>query len=63
MTLTSNDRLRSPIWTGQAGSNTRTPSVDVLPNPVAANLLISLGPKGPIRSYDLFAEIVTGGGR
>jgi mono/diheme cytochrome c family protein len=33
----------------------------VLPNPVAANLLISLGPKGPIKSYEEFAKIVTAG--
>ena len=34
---------------------------DVLPNPVAANLLISLGPGGPISSEEMFAQIVLGG--
>ena len=34
---------------------------DVLPNPVAANLLISLGPGGPIDSREKFAEIVSAG--
>jgi mono/diheme cytochrome c family protein len=34
---------------------------DVLPNPVAANLLVSLGPGGPIDSFEKFAEIVSAG--
>jgi mono/diheme cytochrome c family protein len=34
---------------------------DVLPNPVAANLLLSLGPGGPINSEQMFADIVTAG--
>jgi mono/diheme cytochrome c family protein len=34
---------------------------DVLPNPVAANLLLSLGPGGPINSGETFADIVTAG--
>jgi len=34
---------------------------DVLPNPVAANLLISLGAGGPIATPEKFAEIVTAG--
>src|SRR5207237_5478533 len=34
---------------------------DVLPNPVAANLLISLGAGGPISTPEKFAEIVTAG--
>jgi mono/diheme cytochrome c family protein len=34
---------------------------DVLPNPVAANLLISLGPGGPINSEETFAQVVTAG--
>jgi mono/diheme cytochrome c family protein len=34
---------------------------DVLPNPVAANLLISLGPGGPISSGETFAQVVTAG--
>jgi mono/diheme cytochrome c family protein len=34
---------------------------DALPNPVAANLLVSLGPGGPIDSPQKFAEVVTAG--
>jgi mono/diheme cytochrome c family protein len=34
---------------------------DVLPNPVAANLLISLGPEGPINNEAMFEQIVLGG--
>jgi mono/diheme cytochrome c family protein len=34
---------------------------DVLPNPVAANLLVSLGPGGPISSEETFAQVVTAG--
>lgn len=34
---------------------------DVLPNPVAANLLISLGPGGPINSEEMFTQIVIRG--
>jgi mono/diheme cytochrome c family protein len=34
---------------------------DVLPNPVAANLLLSLGPDGPIKSEQMFTDIVTAG--
>jgi mono/diheme cytochrome c family protein len=34
---------------------------DVLPNPVAANLLLSLGPGGPIKSEQMLAEVVTAG--
>jgi mono/diheme cytochrome c family protein len=34
---------------------------DVLPNPVAANLLLSVGPGGPFNSEQMFADIVTAG--
>jgi mono/diheme cytochrome c family protein len=34
---------------------------DVLPNPVAANLLISLGPGGPVDTPEKFSQIVTAG--
>jgi mono/diheme cytochrome c family protein len=34
---------------------------DVLPNPVAANLLTSLGPGGPIDSPEKFAQVVSEG--
>jgi mono/diheme cytochrome c family protein len=34
---------------------------DVLPNPVAANLLISLGPGGPMATPERFAQVVSVG--
>jgi mono/diheme cytochrome c family protein len=34
---------------------------DVLPNPVAANLLLSVGPGGPFNSEQMFADLVTAG--
>jgi mono/diheme cytochrome c family protein len=34
---------------------------DVLGNPVAADLLMRLGPKGPINTEEKFADIVTAG--
>jgi mono/diheme cytochrome c family protein len=34
---------------------------DVLPNPVAANLLISLAPGGPVNNLEKFSGIVTTG--
>jgi mono/diheme cytochrome c family protein len=34
---------------------------DVLGNPVAADLLVLLGPKGPINNEAMFADIVTAG--
>jgi mono/diheme cytochrome c family protein len=34
---------------------------DVLGNPVAADLLMLLGPNGPIKTEEMFADMVTGG--
>lgn len=34
---------------------------DVLPNPVAANLLISLAPGGPVNSKEKFVQVVSEG--
>jgi mono/diheme cytochrome c family protein len=34
---------------------------DALPNPVAANLLLSLGPDGSVKSEQMFTDIVTAG--
>ncbi len=34
---------------------------DALPNPVAANLLVSLGPSGPIDTPEKFLEVVAKG--
>ena len=48
-------------WRQYSVNCARCHGQDVLPNPVAANLLISLGPKGPIKSYEQFADIVTAG--
>ena len=48
-------------WRQYSVNCARCHGQDALPNPVAANLLISVGPKGPFHSYDLFAEVVTGG--
>jgi mono/diheme cytochrome c family protein len=54
-------RLEYEGWRQYSVNCARCHGQDVLPNPVAANLLISLGPKGPIKSYEEFAEIVTAG--
>ena len=48
-------------WRQYSANCARCHGQDVLPNPVAANLLISLGPKGAIKTYEQFAEIVTAG--
>lgn len=48
-------------WRQYSANCARCHGQDLLPNPVAANLLISVGPKGPFRNYELFAGIVTGG--
>jgi mono/diheme cytochrome c family protein len=48
-------------WRQYSVNCARCHGQDALPNPVAANLLISLGPKGPIKSSEQFAEIVTAG--
>lgn len=48
-------------WRQYSVSCARCHGQDVLPNPVAANLLVSLGPKGPIKSSEEFAQIVTVG--
>ena len=55
----------SPIeyegWRQYSANCARCHGQDVLPNPVAANLLISLGPKGPVKTYEQFADIVIAG--
>lgn len=48
-------------WRQYSANCARCHGQDVLPNPVAANLLLSLGPKGRFNSYEKFAEIVTVG--
>ncbi|MEA2723695.1 MAG: cytochrome c [Gemmatimonadales bacterium] len=54
-------RLEYEGWRQYSVNCARCHGQDVLPNPVAANLLLSLGPKGPIKSYEAFADIVTAG--
>ncbi len=48
-------------WRQYSANCARCHGQDVLPNPVAANLLLSLGPGGPIKSEHMFADIVTAG--
>jgi mono/diheme cytochrome c family protein len=48
-------------WRQYSVNCARCHGQDALPNPVAANLLLSLGPKGPIKSYEAFSEVVTAG--
>jgi mono/diheme cytochrome c family protein len=54
-------RLEYEGWRQYSANCARCHGQDVLPNPVAANLLLSVGPKGPINSYEMFADIVTAG--
>ena len=54
-------RLEYEGWRQYSANCARCHGQDVLPNPVAANLLLSVGPKGPIKSYEMFADIVTAG--
>lgn len=54
-------RLEYEGWRQYSVNCARCHGQDVLPNPVAANLLVSLGSGGPIDSYEKFAEIVTTG--
>ena len=54
-------RLEYEGWRQYSANCARCHGQDVLPNPVAANLLLSVGPKGPIKSYEMFADIVAAG--
>lgn len=54
-------RLEYEGWRQYSVHCARCHGQDALPNPVAANLLISLAPNGPIQSSDQFAEIVATG--
>ena len=54
-------RLEYQGWRQYSANCARCHGQDVLPNPVAANLLLSVGPKGSINSYEMFADIVTAG--
>jgi mono/diheme cytochrome c family protein len=54
-------KLEYEGWRQYSANCARCHGQDVLPNPVAANLLLSLGPGGPITSEQMFADIVTAG--
>ena len=48
-------------WRQYSVNCARCHGQDVLPNPVAANLLISVAPGGPMASPDKFAQVVSEG--
>lgn len=48
-------------WRQYSVNCARCHGQDVLPNPVAANLLISLAPGGPMAAPDRFAQVVSEG--
>ena len=54
-------KLEYEGWRQYSANCARCHGQDVLPNPVAADLLLSLGPGGPINSEQLFADIVMAG--
>jgi hypothetical protein len=54
-------KLEYEGWRQYSANCARCHGQDVLPNPVAANLLLSVGPGGPFNSEQKFADIVTAG--
>lgn len=48
-------------WRQYSVNCARCHGQDALPNPVAANLLISVGPSGPMRSEEKFVQVVSEG--
>lgn len=54
-------RLEYEGWRQYSVNCARCHGQDVLPNPVAANLLISLGPGGPIDTPEKFVQVVSEG--
>jgi mono/diheme cytochrome c family protein len=48
-------------WRQYSVNCARCHGQDVLPNPVAANLLISLAPGGPMEGKEKFVQVVSGG--
>jgi hypothetical protein len=54
-------KLEYEGWRQYSANCARCHGQDVLPNPVAANLLLLLGPGGPINSEQMFAGIVMAG--
>ena len=54
-------RLEYEGWRQYSVNCARCHGQDVLPNPVAANLLVSLGPGGPIATPEKFLQVVSKG--
>jgi mono/diheme cytochrome c family protein len=54
-------RLEYEGWRQYSVNCARCHGQDVLPNPVAANLLISVGPGGPVATEQMFVQVVTEG--
>jgi mono/diheme cytochrome c family protein len=54
-------KLEYEGWRQYSVNCARCHGQDVLPNPVAANLLISLGPGGPVDSEQKFVQVVAEG--
>jgi mono/diheme cytochrome c family protein len=54
-------KLEYEGWRQYSANCARCHGQDVLPNPVAADLLLSVGPGGPLNSEQMFADIVTAG--
>ena len=48
-------------WRQYSVNCARCHGQDVLPNPVAANLLVSLGPGGPVDTPEKFSQVVSEG--
>ena len=55
------NRLEYQGWRQYSVNCARCHGQDVLPNPVAANLLISVGPGGPMESKEKFVQVVSEG--
>jgi polar amino acid transport system substrate-binding protein len=54
-------RVEYEGWRQYSVNCARCHGQDVLPNPVASNLLVSLGPNGPIDSPEKFSQVVSEG--
>lgn len=54
-------RLEFEGWRQYSVNCARCHGQDALPNPVAANLLVSLGPGGPVDSPEKFIQVVSEG--
>ena len=54
-------RVEYEGWRQYSVNCARCHGQDVLPNPVAANLLVSLGPRGPIDTPEKFFQVVSKG--